>query len=203
VFHFTGERRHAIYAAMMWLIWLAAFDPSRIGFNDPHVLGVALGIGGLYCYLRNPGSAAWLAASGVTFAFSLFAKQSLVAFPAAAGLHLLLTSRKRFFTCFGAIAGCALLLLPLAFQTDGAYVRQHLSIPRTYSLLNLAGSTTAYIVFFQAPLAATLILITRNPWAGARSVPVLAFVLAHAVGIATYQLALQTPDFALFVPRHN
>jgi len=183
VFHFTGERRHAIYAAMMWLIWLAAFDPSRIGLNDPHVLGVALAIGGLYCYLRDPESAAWLIASGVTFAFSLFAKQSLVAFPAAAGLHLLLTSRKRFFVWFGAIAGCGLLLLLLTFQLDGAYFLQHLSIPRTYSLLNLAGSTTAYVVFFQAPLAAALILMARKPLAGTRSVPVLAFVLAHAMGI--------------------
>jgi hypothetical protein len=60
---------------------------------------------------------------------------------------------------------------------------QHLSIPRTYSLASLAGSTVTYVLFFQAPLAAVLILILRKPAADMWPVPVLAFVLAHSVGI--------------------
>lgn len=183
VFQLTGQRRHAIYAALMWLIWLAAFDPSRIGFNDPHLLGVALGISGLYCYLRNPQSIPWLVGSGVAFALSLFTKQSLVAFPAAVGLHLLLTSRKRFGVWVAACLTSSLVLLLLTFQLDGPFFAQHLSIPRTYSLASLAGSTVTYVLFFQAPLAAVLVLILRKPAADMRSVPIFAFVLAHAVGI--------------------
>jgi hypothetical protein len=183
VFELTGRRRHAVYACLAWLIWLAAFDPTRIGFNDPHMLGMALGLCGLYCYVRNSQSIPWLVASAVLFALSLFTKQSLVAFPAAVGLHSLLISRKRFGIWLAASAGSALALLLLTFQVDGPYFLQHLSLPRTYSLTNLAGPTIEYVLFFQAPLAAALVLLLRIPTAGMRSVPVLAFVLAHAVGI--------------------
>src|SRR5262249_1322643 len=159
VFRPPGTRPHGAYAGLAWLIWLAAFDPSRIGFNDPHMLGVALGLAGVYCYLLKPGSVVCLVLSGLAFALSLFTKQSLIALPAAVGLHLVLASRKRFAVWAGATVGFLLVLMVLTLQVDGPYFLQHLSIPRTYSMLNLAGSVTSYIAFFNAPFAAALILI--------------------------------------------
>src|SRR5438046_2225132 len=33
----SGSWRCGTFSALCWLIWLAAFDPTRIGFNDPHM----------------------------------------------------------------------------------------------------------------------------------------------------------------------
>ena len=60
--------RSAVYAALCWLVWLAAFDPIRIGYNDPHLLGMASGMAALYCYVRDQESTRWLIASAVLFA---------------------------------------------------------------------------------------------------------------------------------------
>jgi hypothetical protein len=179
VFQSTAARRHAVYAALAWLIWLADFDPARIGFNDPHLLGVCLGLLGLFCFFRGPDSARWLCASGVLFALSLFAKQSLVAFPAAVAVTLFLASRKRFAIWAGAAVGSAALLLLLTFQLDGVYFLQHLSMPRSYSLASLIGTTIVYIGFFQGPLAAALILIFHGP----PRILLLCFLFANGAGI--------------------
>jgi dolichyl-phosphate-mannose-protein mannosyltransferase len=179
----TGAIRHGAFAGLCWLIWIAAFDPSRIGQNDPHLLGMCLGFAGLCCYVHRPESTRWLALSGAAFALSVFTKQSLVALPCAVGLHLILTSRRRFVIWAGVGAASALFLLLLTFQVDGAWFFQHLAIPRTYSLVNLTGSTAAYVFFFQAPICVALIAgfrLLRLDW---RSIFVFAFLLAHAAGI--------------------
>ena len=49
-----NSRRLGAYAGLCWLIWLCAFDPGRVGYNDMHVLGVAVSIAGLYCFVRHP-----------------------------------------------------------------------------------------------------------------------------------------------------
>ena len=74
----SGYARAGVYAALSWCIWLAAFDPTRIGFNDPHLLAVMFGMAGLYCYVRDPESKRWLAASAVLFAVGLFTGSSVV-----------------------------------------------------------------------------------------------------------------------------
>src|ERR1039457_1239431 len=78
-----NSRKLGAYAALCWLIWLCAFDAGRVGYNDPHVLGGAVSIAGLYCFVRQPESNRWMCVSAALFAISLFIKQSLLAFPAA------------------------------------------------------------------------------------------------------------------------
>jgi len=92
----TGLRRYGVYSALCWLIWLAAFDVNRIGFNDPHLLGIAFSLAGLYCFLRDPESAKWLRISALLFGLSLFTKQTLIAFPGAIAIYLFLAAKKRF-----------------------------------------------------------------------------------------------------------
>ena len=123
----TGEWRYGALAAFCWLIWLAALDPVRVQLNDPHMLGVALGFTGLYCFLRDPESDRWLRISGVVFAVSLFTKHSLIAIPLVVGLHLLLTSRRRLLNWMLPAAATCVVLLVLTIVVDGPYFIDHLS----------------------------------------------------------------------------
>ena len=61
--HFTHSRLSGAFAALCWLIWLAALDMVRVGYNDPHVLGVALSLAGLYWFIRDSGSISGLCIS--------------------------------------------------------------------------------------------------------------------------------------------
>ena len=96
--------RYAAYAGLCWLIWIPAFDVGRVGLNDPHLLGLAFSLAGLYCYVRDPESTRWLCISAAVFAVSLFTKQSLISFPAAVAIQLALTSRKRLAIWLGTAA---------------------------------------------------------------------------------------------------
>ncbi|MEO8369732.1 MAG: glycosyltransferase family 39 protein [Candidatus Solibacter sp.] len=101
---YTNSWRYSAYAALCWLIWLGAFDVVRVGYNDPHVLGVAVSMAALYCFVRDPESARGLI-SAALFAPSLFIKQSLFPFPLAVALQLFLTSRRRLAMWMGTAIG--------------------------------------------------------------------------------------------------
>src|SRR3954471_10566191 len=103
--------------------------------NDPHLLGMAFGAFGLYCLVRDPESPAWLRASAVAFAVSLFTKQSVIAIPIAAAIYLLQTSRRRFFTWITAAAASSVVLLALTFVIGGSHFVEHFGLPRSYSLM--------------------------------------------------------------------
>ncbi len=179
--HLGTSRRLGAYAGLCWLIWLCAFDAIRVGYNDPHVLGVAVSIAGLYCYVRRPESGRWLCASAVLFAVSLFIKQSLVAFPAAVALQLLLTLRKRLAIWLGtAIAACVILLL-LTLAVDGRYFFDHLMLPRMYYPADIVNSLSTYLYFVQTAFVAACIWMLRHREFGPSRVLVSAFVGAHAV----------------------
>lgn len=179
--HLGNSRRLGAYAALCWLIWLCAFDVVRVGYNDPHVLGVAVSIAGLYGFVRHPESNRWLCAAAVLFAVSLFIKQSLVAFPAAVALQLLLTSRKRLAIWLAtAIAACVILLM-LTLAVDGRYFFDHLAIPRRYYPADIVNSLSMYLYFMQAAFVVACIWILRNREFGPSRVLVSAFVAAHAV----------------------
>src|SRR5947209_15052168 len=121
VHRLSNSWRLGAYAGMCWLVWLAAFDPARVSFNDPHVLGIAFSLAALYCFVRAPESVRWLCLSAVLFAISLFTKHSLVAFPAAVAVQLFLSSRKRFFTWSIAAALACSILLSITLAADGPY----------------------------------------------------------------------------------
>jgi hypothetical protein len=186
VYRLGNSRRLGAYAGLCWLIWLCAFDPGRVGFNDMHLLGVAVSLAGLCCFVYHPERTAWLCASAALFALSLFTKQSLVAFPAAVALQLLPAPRKRLAIWLGtAIATCSILLL-LTVAVDGRFFFAHLMLPRLYYPADIVNSLGTYLYFIQGAFVASCIWILRNYEFGEGRVLVAAFVVAHA--FATFLL---------------
>lgn len=178
----NGSRRHAAYAGLCWLIWIPAFDVGRIGMNDPHLLGVAFSLTGLYCYVRDPESTRWLCASAVVFAVSLFTKQSLIAFPSAVAIQLLLASRKRFAMWLGtAVAACGILLV-LTLAVDGKYFFDHLNLPRAYYLNDVWGTFGAYLYFVQVAFVVAVIWLLRVTRVAATGFLLWGFPIAHIAG---------------------
>jgi hypothetical protein len=182
VHELTGWMRCGVYAALAWWIWLPAFDPFRLGYNDPHLTGIAIGMAGLYCFVHGSESTRWLLASAVIFSLSLFTKHSLLAFPAAVAIQLFLTSRRRLGIWMGTAVGVCLVLLGLTLAFDGRYFLPHLMFPRTFSLAYLADSLSIYVPLLGVAFIAASIWAWRHPPSGRDRFLVWAFVLAHLIG---------------------
>ena len=174
--------RYAAYSGLCWLIWIPAFDVGRVGLNDPHLLGVAFSLAGLYGFLRDPESTRWLGISAAVFAVSLFTKQSLVAFPAAVAIQLALTSRRRLAIWLGAAAAACVILLLLTLALDGKYFFDHLMLPRAYYLSDIWASLGPYLYFVQVPFVVAIVWACRITTIGSAGFLLWGFPLAHAVG---------------------
>ena len=174
----TGSLPSAGFAALTAVIFIGALKSDRIGMNDPHLLGMAFIAFGFYSYLRASESARWLYISAVAFAIGLFTKQSLMAFPAAVGIHLLLTSKKRFTAWLAAAGAASVVLLVLALALDGPHFLEHLMLPRVYSYAFFLSNTVWYLLMFQAAIVISLAWCFRNP---GTSLLVWAFALSHAL----------------------
>jgi hypothetical protein len=178
----SGSVCAGAYSALCWWIWLAAFDPTRVGYNDPHLLGIVFGMAGVYCFLREQESTRWLVASALFFSLSLFTKNSLIAFPAAVAIELFLTSRKRLAIWLGAAVAICIVLLGLTLVVDGPYFFGHLLFPRTFSFGDFLNMFTIYALMFQVIFVAALIWCLRYPASGRDRVLVWAFALGNLVG---------------------
>jgi hypothetical protein len=174
--------RYGIYAGLCWLIWLAGFAPGRIGDNDPHILGMAFSTAGLYCLLRDPEDRRWVVASGIVFSLSLFIKHSLIAFPAAVGIYLLLRSPKLLWTWIAGVGSTGLILLIFSFVVDGPYFLQHLAFPRELSVTKAWEGLSSYLYLVQIPLIAVLVWVMVNKVSGRANVLIWAAVIAHITG---------------------
>jgi len=173
----------AAFSALLYILGIAIFLPDRLGMNDPQLLGEAFTTAGLYCYVKGRGRARLLVASAFLFCLAGFTKQNLLAFPAAAGLDLLLRSRRRFALWLGAMAGFAALFTALTLAVDGHNFPAHLLFHRTYSLdAALVSATQSYLMTFQGiVLVAIVWMLCRG-----RSCPLLvtAFLLGNALAFA-------------------
>lgn len=180
--HYTGQVRHALFAASCWLIWLSAFDEGRLGFNDPHLLGLAFSAAGFYLFVRHQRSTRWLIVSAVVFSISLFTKQTLLTFPAAVATELWLTSRKRCLIWLGTAVVACLAFLGLTFAFEGRYFLEHLKLPRTYSFAEMWANVGQYLTFAQIPFVLAVIwIVKRRAWRDARVV-VVAGIIGHVFG---------------------
>ena len=182
----------AAFSTLLYILGIAVFLPDRLGMNDPQLLGEAFSAAGLYGYVRSRrrDSVRLLWVSAFAFCVAGFTKQNLLAFPAAAGLDLLLRSRKRFAIWLGAMVGFACLFTGLALAVDGRYFLAHLLFHRGYSLDDaLASATQYYLVTFQAIMLVaivwTLCRMRSSPLLAAAFVfaNALAFVLAGGDGV--------------------
>jgi hypothetical protein len=179
----TQSRQIAIWTALAWLVWLAAFDVSHVPVNDPHLLGMAFGLAGVYCVLREPESPNWLAASAVFFVLSLFTKHSLVSLPAATAVYLFLTSKKRLGIWLGAAVLAGAVAAALTVLIDGPYVLQHMAPPRAYYPWGIAENTSRYIAFVAVGFVVALVWAIRNFSTGPATLLILAFGIALPVSM--------------------
>jgi hypothetical protein len=179
----SGATRYGVYAGLCWLIWIAAFDTARIGFNDPHLLGILINLAAFYIYWRDSESTRSLILSAALFSLSLFTKQTLVIFPAAVALDLFLTSKKRFVVWLGTAVGSSALFLLLTFAVDGSYFFQHLMLPRQYSVTDMWSNTVLYVTFVQIAFVAALYWALRYRHAGRERMLVWIFSAGYLFGI--------------------
>jgi len=175
----TGSRRAAWFSALCLVIFVGALKADRISMNDPHLLGMAFVAFGFYAYVRDPESTKWLRISAVAFALGLFTKQTLLAFPCAVGIQLLLTSKKHFFTWLWTAVGACVALLAMTFALDGSHFLEHLAFPRVYSYAFFLSNTVWYLLFFQTAIIVALVWCLATSLAARTSSLVWAYALAH------------------------
>ena len=171
----------AAFSMLLYILGIAVFLPDRLGMDDPQLLAEAFTTAGLYLYIRGRNRALFLCASAFTFCLAVFTKQNLLAFPAAAGIDLLLHSRKRFAIWCGAMIGSAALFLGLTFAVDGRFFFDHLLTHRAYSVdAGLGSITHFYLVTFQGVVLIALV------WTLARfrAQPLLALAFLFSNGLA-------------------
>jgi len=181
-YRFTRSRRSALFAALWVVIFIGALKSERIGMNDPHMLGMAFIALGFYGYIRSlDDDARWLNISAVATVVGLFTKHTLLAFPVAVGVHLLLTSPKRLksWIITGAIA--AAVLLGATFALDGPHFFEHLAFPRVYSYGFFLANTVWYLLMFQTAIIACLLWCFRTKLRSKEGVLLLAFAAATAL----------------------
>ncbi len=174
----------AAFSTLLYILGIAVFLPDRLGMNDPQLLGEAFTTAGLYLYVKWYGKGhertRLLIASALLFCLGGFTKQNLLAFPAAAGLDLLLRSRRRFLVWLAAMVGFAGVFTALTLVVDGRYFFVQLLFQRTYNFDSaLVSLTQYYLVSFQGIVLVAIVWILLR----VRSCPLLgvAFVLASAL----------------------
>src|SRR5262249_31384692 len=93
---YGADRVTSIFSGLLYVVGIADLYPSRLGMDDPQLLGEALTTAGLYGYLVTFNKTKLLWVSALLFCFAGFTKQNLIAFPAAVGIDLLLRLRAAF-----------------------------------------------------------------------------------------------------------
>ena len=172
----------AAFSALLFILGMAVFLPDRLGMNDPQLLGEAFTTAGLYGYVRSRrrDSVRLLWLSAFAFCLAGFTKQTLLAFPAAAGLDLLLRSRKRFAVWLGAMVVFAALFTALTLAVDGRYFFANLLFHRGYSFDDaLASATQYYLGAFQAIMLVAIVWMLLRMRSSA--LLAAAFVFANAL----------------------
>jgi len=184
-----GTRRTALFALLLYAVGIAILAEDHVGMNDPQLLGECFSAIGLYLYLKHPRSNLLLCLSALAFCIAGFTKQTLITFPLAVALDLLLKSRKAFVIWAGALLSSAGSLLALTIFIDGRYFFVHLLTPRAYlyevgwrHILTYVSTFQAFLVLGTAWLICTL--PSRILFASAFFLShLLAFLLAGGDGV--------------------
>ena len=182
---FTPDRHAALFAGVLFVLWLAVWMPNRVAIDDPQLLGMVLEAAGFYLFLRGRTAAIWLWLGACLFVLALFTKQNLLALPAAVGLTLILQKRWRellHWLLAGAL--CTALLLWLTWRADGPYLFAHLLQPRAYIWRDAGSQGGDYLLVFLPCLC----LAGRWCWRHRREAQAWPFIIAwlgaNALGFA-------------------
>ena len=177
-----GSREAAVFSFLLYGIGIALLRADRIGMNDPQLLAEAFSMAGLYFYVRNPNSRRLLCASAILFCLAGFTKHTLIAFPAAVAIDLLLRSRKGLITWAGVLLVCVGFFTAITLLVDGPYFPHHLmggGGKRAYSSWMAWSGYHHYVAIFQS------LLVMATAWSirgfRSRRVLALAFVFSHVL----------------------
>jgi hypothetical protein len=165
---------------LLYEVGVALLLPSRLGMNDPQLLGELFATAGLFLYVVAGKRYKWLWLSAVLFCIAGFTKQNLIAFPAVVAIDLLIISRKAFMVWAAAMIASASVLTGIVLRIDGPYFAQHLLFTRAYSYrAGWHDVIHVYLVTLQGPLflAVMWTICAFRP----RRLFVLAFLVAHAM----------------------
>ncbi len=186
----TGSRLVAIYAGLTCLAWIELWSPDRIGVNDPHLIGMALEMLGLYAFVSNPRRAANLVACAVLLGLALLVKQTFLAVPAGIAAGLLTApgafrapSRGRLLLLAGSagILACSALAAIIAF--DGPFLASTILMPRAYLYRQAASELARYAVIFAPMLAINTIWCIRALRDAPRRHLAIGWIVAQALAI--------------------
>ncbi len=146
---FTPDRYAALFAGLLFALWLAIWMPNRVAVDDPQLLGMVFEAAGFYLFLRNEKAGPGLWLSACLFVLALFTKQTLLAMPFAAGLTLIVQKRwSSLLQWLAAGAVCAALLLWLTYIVDGPYFFANMLQPRAYIWRDLGSQGGDYLLVF-------------------------------------------------------
>lgn len=170
----------SLLSFFLFEIGLSVFFPSRRGMNDPELLALAFTTAGLYCYVRDSTKNRLLFLSAALFCLAGFTKQTMLAFPAAVAIDLLIRSRRAFLVWSGAMILAAGLLSAFTLLLDGRFVLLHWLVARSYSYsAGWHNIIHEYLLGFQG------LLLVSAVWATCmfrtRVVFVLALVISHVL----------------------
>jgi hypothetical protein len=182
---FVASGHASTCAALLFVVWLEAWMPTRIGVNDPQLLGMVFEMLGFTCFIKAPVLGRRMLASAAFFAIAIFTKHNLVALPLGAGASLLVGRQWRLLSRWAA-AGLifAVLLLGASRMVDGPYFLAHMLRARAYLLSNVVAESGPYLLVFLPPFAIAAVWVQRN-WHDARRRPLaLSWLAAHATAFA-------------------
>ena len=173
----------SLFSFLLYAIGIAILMPSRLGMNDPELLGGAFSAAGLYFYVRDPARYRFLCISAALFCLAGFTKQSFIAFPMAVSLDLVIRSRKAFTVWAGALLITAGLLTAAVILVDGHFFFLHLLVVRSYSIKAAWHNIIhPYLTTVQAPLLVAVgwsLCVFRS-----RRIFVLLFAFSHLIAFA-------------------
>ena len=162
------------FAAVLFWVWLAVFDPLQFGVDDPQLLGMAFLMLGLLASLRGGGWLAGAAVPAVLFSLALMVKQSFLPIPLCVGLHLVLTRQIRRLVAYAA-AGvvCGGAMMAAAVWVDGPHVLGNLFFDRVTRWSWAVEKTMPFLGLFQVPMIAAVGVVGWQ-WRRSRAVQMLA-----------------------------
>lgn len=180
----TNRWNPGIYAALTFLIWLGLFQDNRIGMNDPQLFAMTINLFGLYAYAAHRHSRKWLCVSALAFAISVFTKHNLIAFPLAAGAHLLFTRSWRGLAIWiGVLGVTGAVLTALTMIIDGPYFLAHMNLSRPYYIWDFTQKVSNYATMVQIPIAVAFVWSAFHFADASRNLLMSAWICATAVAL--------------------
>lgn len=150
----------ALVAAAVFLSAAAAWAPSYIGANDPHLFGQCIMLWGAWVAMRST-RASSLILSALICCAACFVKHSLVAVPLSLGLFYLLTDRRSLWIYALALTAFAAIGLAICSAIWGVDFWHGILSPRTYERWRLRWHVEQFAYFYTSFILAGLVAL---PW---------------------------------------